>query len=229
MGDPRFGRAEDTISEPTEIAQRQRIIDFENNIFPPLGGTEVEIRGIAERLNVQPYLATTATEAQIKAIENPRILHVATHGFFTRTNNNSNPLLQSGLVLAGVKERQSGPDQDGILTALEVTALNLRGTQLVVLSACETGLGELAAGEGVYGLRRALVLAGSQSQVISLWKVDDTATQELMLAYYDKLLAGDPRDAALRETQLAFLQDPDYNHPYYWAAFIGSGHWQPLD
>jgi CHAT domain-containing protein len=82
-----------------------------------------------------------------------------------------------------------------------------------VLSACETGVGELAAGEGVYGLRRALVLAGSHSQVISLWKVNDTATQELMVAYYDHLLSGMPRDEALRETQLAFLNSTEYRHP----------------
>lgn len=94
--------------------------------------------------------------------------------------------------MAGVATSQSGPDEDGILTALEVTGLNLRGTQLVVLPACETGRGELAAGEGGYGLRRVLVLAGSQSQVISLWKVDDTATQEWMVAYYSRLLDGVP-------------------------------------
>ena len=136
--------------------------------------------------------------------------------------------LQSGLILAGAAQGQSGPDEDGFLTALEVTGLNLRGTQLVVLSACETGLGELAAGEGLYGLRRALVLAGSQSQVISLWKVDDTATQEWMVEYYNRLLADVPRDQAMRETQRAFLVHPDYSHPYYWAAFIGSGDWRPL-
>ena len=109
-----------------------------------------------------------------------------------------------------------------------MTGINLRGTQLVVLSACETGLGELSAGEGLYGLRRALVLAGAQSQVISLWKVSDDATQELMVAYYERLRAGTPRDVALRETQLAFLRSPESDHPYYWAAFIGSGDWHPL-
>jgi CHAT domain-containing protein len=93
-------------------------------------------------------------------------LYIATHGFFESVEDSHNPLLQSGLILAGaaLAERQSGPDQDGILTVLEVTGLDLRGTQLVVLSACETGLGELATGEGGYGLRRALVLAGSQSR-----------------------------------------------------------------
>jgi len=79
-------------------------------------------------------------------------------------------------------------------------------------------------GEGVYGLHRA----GSQRQVISFWKVDDTAIQEFMVDYYDRLIAGTPRDAALREAQLAFLNSEEYSHPYYWAAFIGSGGWRPF-
>jgi CHAT domain-containing protein len=212
------------------IAQ-SRAIDFENRIFPALPGTGREVEAISAQLpDALVFSETNATEAVIKEHPQPGILHIATHGFFEASQDSPNPLLQSGLILAGaaLEDRQSGPEQDGILTALEVTGLDLRGTQLVVLSACETGVGELAAGEGVYGLRRALVLAGSHSQVISLWKVDDTATQELMVAYYDRLLSGMPRDAALRETQLAFLNSTEYRHPYYWAAFIGSGDWRPL-
>jgi CHAT domain-containing protein len=225
VGNPTYGR-------PGELIAQSRAIDFENRIFPSLPGTGREVEAIADQLpDALVYSETNATEAVIKQHPQPSILHIATHGFFEASQDSPNPLLQSGLILAGaaLAERQSGPDQDGILTALEVTGLDLRGTQLVVLSACETGVGELAAGEGVYGLRRALVLAGSHSQVISLWKVDDTATQELMVAYYDRLLSGTPRDAALRETQLAFLNSTEYRHPYYWAAFIGSGDWRPLD
>jgi CHAT domain-containing protein/Tfp pilus assembly protein PilF len=225
VGNPTYGR-------PGELIAQNRAIDFENRIFPALPGTGREVEAIADQLpDALVYSETNATEAVIKDHPQPSILHIATHGFFEASADSPNPLLQSGLILAGaaLPEQQSGPDQDGILTALEVTGLDLRGTQLVVLSACETGVGELAAGEGVYGLRRALVLAGSHSQVISLWKVDDTATQELMVAYYDRLLSGMPRDAALRETQLAFLNSAEYRHPYYWAAFIGSGDWRPLE
>ncbi|MEM9447007.1 MAG: CHAT domain-containing protein [Cyanobacteria bacterium P01_E01_bin.6] len=231
IGNPTYGRSGEQVAQADTSAQTNtRGIDFENRIFPSLSGTQTEVDRIATLLpGITPYTGTDATEALLKQQDQPNLMHIATHGFFEATEESFNPLLQSGLILAGASLGQSGPDQDGILTALEVTGLNLRGTQLVVLSACETGLGELAAGEGVYGLRRALVLAGSQSQVISLWKVNDTATQELMVEYYDRLLSGTPRDAALRETQLAFLESEEYSHPYYWAAFIGSGDWRPLE
>ncbi|NEQ32975.1 MAG: CHAT domain-containing protein, partial [Leptolyngbya sp. SIO4C5] len=138
-----------------------------------------------------------------------------------------NPLLRSGLALAGANRRESG-DEDGILTALEAASLDLYGTQLVVLSACETGLGDVANGEGVYGLRRSLGIAGAESQMISLWQVSDRATESLMVNYYEALLAGGGRSDALRQVQLDMLQSERYAHPYYWAAFIVSGDWRPL-
>jgi CHAT domain-containing protein/Tfp pilus assembly protein PilF len=225
VGNPTYGRPGELVAQAST-----RAIDFDNRIFPALPGTQDEVDLIAPKLaEAEVYTQTNATEAIIKEQTQPNILHIATHGFFEPDEEILNPLLQSGLILAGAAAGgQSGADQDGILTALEVTGMNLRGTQLVVLSACETGLGEVTTDEGIYGLRRAFVLAGSQTQVISLWKVDDTATQELMVNYYDRLLSGTPRDAALRETQLAFLESEDYSHPYYWAAFIGSGDWRSL-
>ncbi|NEQ43042.1 MAG: CHAT domain-containing protein [Leptolyngbya sp. SIOISBB] len=226
VGNPIYSRPGELVVQ----ADTTRAIDFDKRIFPALPNTQAEVDLIAPKLpGAEVYTQTNATEALLKQQSQPSILHIATHGFFEPTAETLNPLLQSGLILAGAAaEGQSGPDQDGILTALEVTGMNLSGTQLVVLSACETGLGELAAGEGVYGLRRAFVLAGSHSQVISLWKVDDTATQKLMVDYYDRLISDTPRDASLREAQLAFLNSEDYSHPYYWAAFIGSGDWRPL-
>ena len=139
-----------------------------------------------------------------------------------------NPLLRSGLALAGFNERASG-EEDGVLTALEVAQLNLSGTQLVVLSACETGLGDIANGEGVYGLRRAFAIAGAETQVLSLWQVDDAGTAELMAAYYENLLSGSGRAGALRQVQLEMINSQSrYAHPYYWAAFITTGDWRPL-
>jgi CHAT domain-containing protein/Tfp pilus assembly protein PilF len=139
------------------------------------------------------------------------------------------PLLRSGLALAGANEGKSG-DDDGLLTALEAASLYLSGTKLVVLSACDTGVGEVMNGEGVKGLRRALVLAGSESQVMSLWPVSDEATKDLMIQYYKVLQQGEGRGEGLREVQLRMLRGSiKRQHPFYWAAFIQSGEWANLD
>jgi CHAT domain-containing protein len=106
--------------------------------------------------------------------------------------------------------------------------MDLRGTQLVVLSACETGLGDVKVGDGVYGLRRALVIAGSQSQVLSLWSVDNIATTTLMSKYYQNLKAGKGRHEALQAAQRELMNTPNYQHPYFWAGFVPSGDWAPL-
>jgi CHAT domain-containing protein len=112
------------------------------------------------------------------------------------------------------------------LTAEDVTAMDLSSTQLVVLSACETGLGDILVGEGVFGLRRAFVLAGAQTPVMSLWKVPDKQTKDLMIAFYTHLLAGKPKAQALREAQL--IMKEQYPDPYYWGAFICQGNPGPL-
>jgi CHAT domain-containing protein len=138
------------------------------------------------------------------------------------------PLLRSGLILAGVSQRNSGPGEDGVLSALEATGLDLRGTELVVLSACETGIGEIKVGDGVFGLRRALVLAGAESQVTSLWQVDDKATRDLMVDFYTRLKNGEGKGEALRNAQLNMMRSPERAHPYFWASFIEIGDWKPL-
>jgi CHAT domain-containing protein/Tfp pilus assembly protein PilF len=139
------------------------------------------------------------------------------------------PLLRSGLALAGANHGKSG-DDDGVLTALEAAYLDLLGTKLVVLSACDTGVGEVKNGEGVQGLRRALVLAGSESQVMSLWPVSDEATKDLMIPYYKALQQGEGRGEGLRQVQLRMLRGrKDRRHPFYWAAFIQSGEWANLE
>ena len=139
-----------------------------------------------------------------------------------------NPLLRSGLALAGVNEHR-GDDDDGVLTAMEAASMDLWGTRLVVLSACDTGVGEVKNGEGVYGLRRALTLAGSETQVMSLWPVLDKETRTLMVGYYKRLLKGEGRGEALRQIQLKMLKDAKLRHPYYWASFIQAGEWANLD
>jgi CHAT domain-containing protein/Tfp pilus assembly protein PilF len=241
-------------TQPNNQPNNQQSADASNLNFNDLPGTAEEGSAIAALLpNPTLLLEGNATENLLKQIQSPKILHIATHGFFlqslplvpppdvaaTRSFDSDtlaapppeelqeNPLLRSGLVLAGANQRNSG-DEDGILTALEAAGLDLRGTQLVVLSACETGIGQVATGEGVYGLRRSLVIAGAQSQLISLWLVNDTGTKDLMIDYYQRLLAGEGRSKALRQTQLAMLHNEEYNRPYFWASFISSGDWAPL-
>ena len=117
----------------------------------------------------------------------------------------------------------------GILTALEATNLNLWGTKLVTLSACDTGVGEVRSGEGVYGLRRAFFLAGAETLVMSLWPVSDYVTREIMTGYYRGLQQGLGRGDALRQAQLALLARSNRRHPFYWASFIQAGEWANLD
>jgi CHAT domain-containing protein/Tfp pilus assembly protein PilF len=221
-----------------------------NGHFQPLLGTEQEAESIKKLLKLPQeavLTGTRATKAAVKGLSGPRLLHIATHGFFqpdqqaeapkaSRTwvlpqaqgdwrpflPSGENPLLRSGLVLAAANGLESG-SKDGVMTALEVSGLDLWGTQLVVLSACETGVGDVAYGEGVYGLRRALVLAGSRAQVMSLWKVNDAATRDLMVGFYRRLLKGEALSEALRGVQRKMLASKEQRHPYYWAAFIPSG------
>jgi CHAT domain-containing protein/tetratricopeptide (TPR) repeat protein len=236
-----------------------RGIDFTQLCYSPLKGTAEEATLVNAVFTKATVLTEQrATEAAVKALNAPQVLHVATHGFFLpdqpqaasdarqiglgegATNAksgapNENPLLRSGLIMAGANQGTSGPGEDGVLTAAEVAGLNLWGTKLVVLSACETGLGDVVNGAGVYGLRRALVLAGSETQVMSLWQVDDDATRDLMGDYYERLQRGEGRTEAMRQSQLAMLRrkpkvpgNSAYSHPFYWAAFISSGDWRSM-
>lgn len=132
------------------------------------------------------------------------------------------PFARVGLALARANEPRTQSGEDGLLTAMEMLSVDLRGTQVAVLSACETGLGELDAAEGVTGLRKALEIAGSETQVISLWNVNDVATRDLMSSFYKGVIAGDGTAAALRKAQLTILRTSSYSHPYFWAAFT---HW----
>ncbi|MFL5587294.1 MAG: tetratricopeptide repeat protein [Ktedonobacteraceae bacterium] len=228
--------------------------------FGRLAGTQIEGEQIAFLLSVHPWLQENALEGYLKECTSPCILHIATHGFFLADQQRDpeemldretrvalddvsgrlkqlsgqrleNPLLRSGLALAGVNTWNRGgllpPEaEDGLLTAEDVTGLDLLATELVVLSACETGLGEVHIGEGVFGLRRAFMLAGAKTLVMSLWKVPDQQTQELMVDFYQRILAGQPRANALREARIALKAK--YPHPYHWGAFICQGDPGPL-
>ncbi|MGE5546273.1 MAG: CHAT domain-containing protein [Solirubrobacterales bacterium] len=197
----------------------------------------------------KPNAIYSKADAQEKVLrdmnEPPEVLHIATHGFFLKADDTlrkrllklqrggdiqipppgDNPLLRSGLAFAGVNANaqllgEIDTDNDGVLTALEVLGLNLSGTRLAILSACETGLGEIHEGEGVYGLRRAFQEAGVGSVVSSLWEVSDAGTQTLMTALYGRLMAGKEPHQALREAQLEMLRIGQWSSPYIWSAFF---------
>ena len=142
-------------------------------------------------------------------------------------DNWENPLLRSGFVLAGVNQSLAGTPinskNDGVVTTMELASLNLKETDLVVLSACDTGTGVLKAREGVYGLRRVLKIAGAQSVVMSLWQVADQSTADLMVDFYRRMDEGENKKEALRSAAIALRSKPGYEHPYFWAPFILSG------
>lgn len=263
LANPDYETADDTVqiaqipdSTESDRSVNERSTELSQLQVLPLPGTAAEAEAIKPLLpNAQLFDGIEATENLLKTVQSPRILHIATHGFFLpdidrptpnalslgmSSNNFSatsispertleNPLLRSGLALAGFNNRNSG-NEDGVLTALEASNLNLLGTQLVVLSACETGLGDIANGEGVYGLRRAFALAGAQTQLMSLWQVSDFGTKNLMARYYQKLNQGMGTSEALRSVQLEMIANGgNYSHPYYWAAFVLAGDWRPLE
>jgi CHAT domain-containing protein len=248
LGAPEFDRAASSANAsvstppPTDLAST-RSRELRKQRFGALPATLREARTVAGVLGTAAVLGADASEVRLKAVQRPRILHLATHAFFLRDLPRAaqagstrslpsmagleNPLLRSGLALAGANRRGSS-GEDGILTALEAATLNLSGTELVVLSACDTGLGQVDRGEGVLGLRRAFALAGARSLLMSLWSVNDAATSQLMQAYYGRLKRGEGRSDALRGVQLEFLADPVLADPYYWAPFILAGDGAPI-
>jgi len=218
--------------------------------FAPLPGTAKEGKAVSS-LIPQSRFATgaAATGSLIRNVHGPAALHLATHAFFVgprqaaaesaeearglnmpdRMVRDTSPLLRAGIALARANAGKVGSNQeDGLLTALEAASLDLHGTKLVVLSGCETGLGEVRAGDGVHGFRRALAIAGAETLVLTLWRIDDASTAELMTDYYRGLQQGAGREAALRSAQLSMLRRPARRHPFYWAAFVLAGDTSPM-
>jgi CHAT domain-containing protein len=210
-----------------------------------LPGTDKEVRGLDDLLKQQgwktsEYLEGDATEEQVKMVESPNVLHIATHGFYTpeidpsdaeqltenETQLSENPLLKTGLLLKGAgdvfaKTKYNYNLESGILTASEAMNLNLDKTDLVVLSACETGLGDIHFGEGVYGLQRAFLVAGAKVLVMSMFKVDDGATQKLVDTFYRKWTT----TKNLRQSFIDAKKEirVEYPDPIFWGAFMMIG------
>ena len=219
--------------EPPATGNQKEIAEY----LDPLPGTEQEVLSIDKLVNSagwssKLFTGAEAREETLKHLKNPRVLHIATHGYFSAEvlrAATGNHFLNSGLLLAGASNalyyrRNQIPysaSEDGVLTAYEAMNLDLDQTELVVLSACETGLGTVKNGEGVYGLQRALKVAGAQNIVLSLWKVDDQTTQKLLYYFYQGWLMHNDKHKAFKEAQIKLREE--YLYPYYWAAFVMVG------
>lgn len=213
-----------------------------DTLIPPLPGTKEEIRRIdtillRNHVKAKIFIEQNASEENIKAASHPLLFHIATHGFFNANVDLSknmnmgvqvskakdNALLRSGLLLNGAAsvytdEPNLGRNNNGVLHAYEAMNLDLHGTKLVVLSACETGMGEIVNGEGVYGLSRSFQVAGADKILMSLWKVDDQTTRQLMIAFYENWMKlNDPQQALLQAQRMIKKKFPS---PYYWGAFV---------
>ena len=214
---------------PGSIVETEKIVKLLNNKHIPH----------------QYYFENKGDEESFKNLSGTKsdIIHLSTHGFFlpdieredvediilqlggNRAKFHENVLLRSGVIMSGANEHWLAKEsivedeiEDGILTADEISRLNLTKTKLVVMSACETGLGDVKNSEGVFGLQRAFKLAGVESLIMSLWKVPDEPTAELMSAFYDEWLKGKSRHESFKSAQKKVREK--YKSPYYWAAFV---------
>ncbi len=252
FGDPNFNLGQKEIDSQERslgiATSRQGDVSrqLRGQSFRRLPATASEVQAISRELpQARVYLGSQALEGALFSLKQPRVLHLATHGFFlqgapdgeTRSavlpgksavKEQENPLLRSGVVLAGANNSLRQGGSEGVVTAEKLLNLNLHGTELVVLSACETGLGDVLAGEGVFGLRRALLQAGAEGIVMSMWSVRDKETGELMAAFYHNLAAGGMnRPQALRQAMLdqRKITKERYgsDNPYFWSAFVYLG------
>jgi CHAT domain-containing protein/tetratricopeptide (TPR) repeat protein len=245
---PQIEPASDSAGDAEAAGSRSR--DLKTGKLSLLPGTQAEVDEISAMLERQHWQVRSFTKQEalkeaVLEVKAPRVLHIATHGFFepdqraqpgegAASQNDQpeeieDPMLRSGLFFAGADRRLSGGAaasdlDDGVLTAYEAAQLDLQGTELVVLSACETGLGKVEAGEGVFGLRRALQVAGADFVLMSMWAVPDKETQELMALFYEKWLAGKDKPEALREAELEMRARVKARYgedrPQYWGAFV---------
>ncbi|MDZ4163811.1 MAG: CHAT domain-containing tetratricopeptide repeat protein [Smithellaceae bacterium] len=224
--------------------------DFSGVHFDRLPDTKQEADSIAAILSgsgirVHNYQGRDATEKALFSSRNPRILHLATHGYFLKDSVSSagttrglklklkgsqqeepfaqveNPMLRSGIVLAGANKSLAEGSDEGVVSAEKILGLRLRGTDLVTLSACETAVGDVKTGEGVFGLKRAFLLSGAKTLVMSLWSVPSAETTELMTEFYLLMSRGASKSKALREAKLKMMKQKP--HPFYWGAFIMIG------
>ena len=253
VGDPDYDRP---VAASGPASARQSLLGGVR--WPRLPGTAQEVQMLATLLpGATVRLGGDAGDGALASAADKQLVHLATHGFFldssgglaassrglvldttdpTKPGNEAafpartrvvesltdHPDIRSGLVLAGANTG------GGYLTASQLEGVDLTAADLVVLSACETGIGEISLGQGVTGLRRSLAIAGARSQVISRWKVDDAATAELMKQFYGNVSAGMERSQALRAAKVSVRAHPEWSAPYFWGAFQLFGDWRPV-
>ena len=254
--DPNFDLKTNTkdkkeFNKPRKIYNQERSFDQNARIWGQLPATKKEGLFIAKEINANLLLKNEASALNIQKKDSPKIIHIASHSFFlsnkeennilssilfsnnlnTKNTKFENPLLRSGIVLSGANFPNLNKLDDGYLTALEVSKLNWQGTELVVISGCESGIGVNKAGDGVYGLKRSIAVSGARSSMLSLWEVKDEPTAAFMESFYKKLKSGVSRNKALFETQKEFRNHivEAWRHPNVWAAFQLSGDWRVIN
>ena len=255
------GKSGTPVTRPSEnglAVTRSLSRDYSGMKFKRLPGAKAEAQSVAKLLGGDGVLrlGAEAREAELKSVQSPRFLHLATHGFFlsdqefSHTNSGSadllaglgtrlrvsttkeeweNPLLRCGIALAGANRSlqiTNAGAEDGLLTGLEASLLNLQGTELVILSACDSGAGEVKIGEGVMSLSLAFRIAGAETVLASHWNVSDKATSKLMTEFMRRWREGESRANAWREAQLSLLHSKDFSDPYFWSAFTLTGQWR---
>jgi len=255
MADPDYDMG---LQEKTQVAKTMGIIetrgpapitrDAKDLRFKRLPDTKKEANVVEKILresyktNVRNYQDKKALEEVLMTAKEPRVLHLATHGYFLKDEEVKhepkmgflssdidrmvdigieNPMLRSGIVLAGVNASLKEGRDDGVVSAEKILGLRLKGTDLVVLSACDTGVGDVKSGEGVFGLKRSFILSGAKTVVMSLWSIPSKETTELMTDFYTLMAKGKTKAEALREARLNLMKRKP--NPFYWGAFVMVG------
>ena len=213
------------INFDTTISKTKGVDIYKRLKFGKLANSKRDVMVVKKLFpnQVKLFLEDNATEKNLFKINSPKILYLSTHGFFIDDKNILNPMLKSGIALSGANSAIDNKTGDGIVTGLELAGLNLHGTELVVLSACKTGMGDIEEAEGVASLSKAFMLAGAKNIIMTLWRVDDEKSSLLMQKFYENIKQGVNYSNALREAKLWMIKDNNSSHPYFWSGFVGSG------
>jgi CHAT domain-containing protein len=250
LGQNEIERVKKNAGPPASQTRSFTVRDLEGMHFDRLPDTKKEA-DVIEKILHDTFSQTVLNRQDKKALEytlfesfSPKVLHLATHGYFLTKQESKmidatpdmaaeddllgnpsivieNPMLRSGIVLAGANTSLKTGQDEGMITAEKVLGLRLKGTDLVVLSACRTGVGDVESGEGVFGLKRAFILSGAKSIIMSLWSVPSQETVDLMSSFYTQISEGKTPSVALRQAKLSIMQKQP--HPFFWAAFILTG------